>query len=881
MSLRSASRIHFEPGRFLGLAMGIFPGIVLGAALGGASAAPAITSGPTATPAAAFVGEDIRFSVEAEDDAGLPLTYRWRFGDSSAGTEPGPAKDMVYRYGAVGHYRANVLVRNTLGEYAQAFLPVTVTTRPTPVAPTASSPIILDTARGRIWCVNPDHGSVSALALATKSLLFEIRTGVNPQTLALAKDGSVWVANRGSGTVSILSGADGAVLKTLALPYGSRPHGLVFNPAGTAAYVSLDGSGRLLRLDPISRALVGEVALGPTPRGLAVSGDGKRILVTRFLSPADHAEVWEVSAEPFARVRTFRLAPDPSVDTETGGAGVLNYLQAIAISPDGRRAAIPAAKANTSRGRRLSGVDLIAENTVRSALAYLDLERNTEDPADRIDFDNSALPSCAAYSPSGDVLFACLEGTNAVHARDPLNNGAPMDRNKDVGAAPIGVALDPRSETLYVLAFLGRTVSAWDVSVYDDPSAILLDSGVARPLGVIPTVRGEALSTEVLKGKRLFYDASTSAMSFNGYISCAVCHLDGATDGRVWDFTDRGEGLRRTTSLLGRAGMGHGPVHWSANFDEIQDFENDIRGPFGGTGLMDDAHFLSGTRAKTLGDAKAGRSPDLDALAAYVSSLTQVNPSPYRNPDGTLTADGAAGKALFESAQTGCARCHAGPQFTDSRLPGPLARRAAGGAGPLPGDFTTAEGFLVHDVGTLTPASGRRLGDTLRGIDTPTLKGLWETAPYFHDGSAATLADVLGPRNSGDVHGRTSHLSAREKEQLMAFLLQLDDGPLHTPVVGIRPDPVLTRNPARLALSSTGAVLRLPLSWRGARVALYDLRGRRVDAPFRDRPASGDVLEWAWDGRSTGAPLARGLYTLRIRAAGSSAELAMPLAWSH
>ena len=72
-------------------------------------------------------------------------------------------------------------------------------------------------------------------------------------------------------------------------------------------------------------------------------------------------------------------------------------------------------------------------------------------------------------------------------------------------------------------------------------------------------------------------------------MSCATCHLDGGHDGRVWDFTGRGEGLRNTATLHGRGGTAHGNVHWTANFDEIQDFENDMRGAFGGSGFLSDA----------------------------------------------------------------------------------------------------------------------------------------------------------------------------------------------------------------------------------------------------------------------------------------------------
>ena len=69
-------------------------------------------------------------------------------------------------------------------------------------------------------------------------------------------------------------------------------------------------------------------------------------------------------------------------------------------------------------------------------------------------------------------------------------------------------------------------------------------------------------------------------------MSCASCHNDGGHDGRVWDLTGLGEGLRNTIALRGRGGMGQGFLHWSGNFDEVQDFEGQIRTLAGGTGLM-------------------------------------------------------------------------------------------------------------------------------------------------------------------------------------------------------------------------------------------------------------------------------------------------------
>lgn len=80
---------------------------------------------------------------------------------------------------------------------------------------------------------------------------------------------------------------------------------------------------------------------------------------------------------------------------------------------------------------------------------------------------------------------------------------------------------------------------------------------------------------------------------------------------------------------------------------------------------------------------------------------------------------------------------------------------------------------LLHEVGTPGAGSGQRLGGPVAGIDTPTLHGLRHSAPYVHDGSAATLRDVLTTRNPGDAHG-VGGLSAAEIDDLVQYLLSLD-----------------------------------------------------------------------------------------------------------
>jgi large repetitive protein len=52
-------------------------------------------------------------------------------------------------------------------------------------------------------------------------------------------------------------------------------------------------------------------------------------------------------------------------------------------------------------------------------------------------------------------------------------------------------------------------------------------------------------------------------------------------------------------------------------------------------------------------------------------------------------------------------------------------------------------GVQSWTIGTIKPTSGTRLNAPLTGIDIPTLRDVFDTAPYLHDGSAATLADAV------------------------------------------------------------------------------------------------------------------------------------------
>jgi YVTN family beta-propeller protein len=797
--------------------------------------AAAITSGPTVNPAAPLVGATVTFMVTATSSTGSNL-IQWDFGDGS-GLTSFTINDFshTHTYANPGHYKVTVYADENpaTGTVVNASAKFVVHW-PLPAArPTNSSTIILDAPNNHVWVVNPDQDTVAVINTGTNTTLMEVAVGKNPRTLAQAADGTIWVVSQQHPSISVLHPTTFALLHVIPLPHGSLPYGICMTPDGSAAYVSFQGLGGVQKISTSSRGVLASSTVPPSARGIAVSPTG-RVLVTRFLSPvqppltlaaqaASHGEVVELDSN-CSVVRTFNLAMDPGPGTpdpditspptsSTSSRGIPNYLTSLVITPDGRRAWVPSKKDNIQRGTSTArdGRTPSFEVTYRAIVSSLDLVNNVEPalvPAteERFDPKNSEMPQAACTSPLGDYLFVALQGNNRIQIRDlfPIPSLPPLPptingmgdltgTTATNGLSPQGLVLNPANSKLYVQNYMARSVSVFDTTNVLNGTTNTL--GV--PSAVIPTVlTADLLGAAPLIGKQIFYNASDPRMSMNSYISCAGCHLDGGSDARVWDFTDRGEGLRNTTMLQGRGngagGMKHGNVHWSANFDEIQDFENDIQNHFGGTG------FSGGAPNPPMGAPNAGRNANLDALAAYVTSLSKVSRSPFRNADGSLTASGARGELVFVAQN--CASCHTTREFTDSTL------------------FTLAPPAVatpgVHNVGTLKSTSGQRLGMTLMGIDTPTLKGVWQTAPYFHDGSAAALADVVAALGSTPLTlhgGGTNPLTGPQQADLVEYLLELDEiepgDRLSTdPPVTVAISVVDTGRPYSLATAVTGSL---------------------------------------------------------------------------
>ncbi|WP_255343896.1 PKD domain-containing protein [Methylibium sp. T29-B] len=370
--------------------------------------APPVVAGGTAT-----------FNVTSNMGAGVQ--YRWDFGDGTPETAYSTAATVTHLYAAPGLYTVTVTALSTSGavktlSFTQAIYgAISGATRPS-----GSTNVVVETRAGqnpRVWLVNQDNDSVSVFDGVTYNKVAEVAVGVDPRTLAVAPDGRVWVTNKSGSSISVISASSLSVVQTIALPRASMPYGLAFAPNGSAAYVALEASGQLLKLNVSSGAVLGSVAVGANPRHLSIPVASDRIFVSRFISPPLPGEGTTVVQTEVAGVkrggevvvvtsamaieRTIVLQHSDLPDTTLHGRGIPNYLASPVIAPDGKSAWVPSKQDNVKRGTRRDGLALNFESTVRAITSRIDLVTFAEDYAARVDHDNSSLASAAVSTRQG------------------------------------------------------------------------------------------------------------------------------------------------------------------------------------------------------------------------------------------------------------------------------------------------------------------------------------------------------------------------------------------------------------------------------------------------------------------------------------------------
>jgi YVTN family beta-propeller protein len=577
----------------------------------------------------------------------------------------------------------------------------------------------------RLLVANPDNGTVTVVDVATRKKRTEIAVGEKPE-------GVTWIGAGPLAAVTVYRDAKvvfvdaeaGKVIDSLSVP--AEPYGVVATRDGSRLYVTHEYPGVVSEIDMPARKVLREMKAGSMVRGLCLSPDEKRLYVTEFYT---------------SRLVALERESGKVVDAWPGHVAD-NLSRHVVLHPTRPKAYLSHIR---SRIEIIHGAGSIFPH-----VSVCDLNPGTEKRRTSFAMDTYngvyvvTNPWEAALSPDGKRLYTIYAGTNDMNLSDVIDDDyreiERHGRAVTVGKLPRAVRVSPDGKTVFIYNTMDFQVGFYDADMREQ-ARVEVCSAPKTP--------------EWVRGKILF-NTALPPLTSRRWIACSSCHPDGHSDGRVWN---NPEGQRKTMALFGMAHT-H-PLHWSADRDEVQDFEYTIRGR-----LMQGRGLIAGPIKPKVGfqpteldEKTSGRSADLDALAIYSNSFDFTRLSPHAQGPGKLSPQAERGKALFFDKTVGCAECHSGPYYTDNTLQKP---------------------FKLHDVGTGKDDPSEKIGPKYK---TPTLLGVYRTAPYLHHGRAATLLDVLTTCNKEDRHGRTSHLKAEQLEDIVEFLkaLPYELPPLETP----------------------------------------------------------------------------------------------------
>ena len=551
--------------------------------------------------------------------------------------------------------------------------------------------------------------------------------------VAVSPDGRLVVAvNPDSDSITLV---DAITLEVVAeIPVGDDPRTLSLTPDSKMALVANHGSATLSTVDLGHAVEFTQYPVGSMPYGVVTNGiqafvtelglgtvsvfDLKtgefstRIPIDAFpsgLALSRDGQSLFVTHLFTGLVTVIDLLTSTVRGTASTGADT-NLSQFVVIAPDGTKAYLPQTRSN------ITNTALLFDTTVFPVVNVLDMAKLQLLVPERITLDTADepvnMPFAAALSPDGKTLYLANAGSDDVSVIDLSTNRKLA--HLAVGANPRGIAITPDGSRIFVNNVLDGTLSVINAKTLTVTDTI--------PVTEIP------IAAPVLLGKKLFNSAAEPALTTDNWISCATCHFDGTMDARTWlGFPD---GPRNTPSLVGVAQTL--PIHWSGDLDELQDVEITIEEIQFGNGL------IAGKAHDSLGPPHSGISEELDALATYIASI-EIPLSPYGGDREVI----GRGRSVFEALN--CHTCHTPPLYTDLQL---------------------------HDVGTGDPTTEKNSHGRGTNFDTPSLRGIWLTAPYFHDGSAATLQQVL---RAGTTHNVSDNIDESELKDLIDFMRALSD----------------------------------------------------------------------------------------------------------
>ena len=653
-----------------------------------------------------------------------------------------------------------------------------------------------------------------------------------------------YVANTVSGTVSVVTtnlatGTITAPAKHIAV--GVEPYGLALTPNGTKLYVTNSRSNSVSVIDTATDTVVKTInGVGFEPRGIAITNNGdatdtdETVYVTQFLSlpvagkvdgrddaKAGHITVisastdtvvTDVSVNPLADTGFKALgdaigrAPpgdptNPANFAFTTGA-YPNQLNNIAIK--GGFAFVPNTGASPNGPVRFdvntqSLLSVINRTTAADAGQTINMHlavKAQTNPAKlfitqpwAIAFKNAADQGYVVSAASNHLVKVAVTPTTgaAVVQSDP--GDATRVLQIKVGKNPRGIVINSTDTRAYVMNYISRDVSVVNLTTAPEAVTTTLASASLPAAG--------SKDDKILIGKELYNtsigvfdpatgqtDPITGRMSNNGWGSCATCHTpNGWSDNVVWIFPS---GPKKTISqhvdfdqtVADRSVQK--VLNHSAERDEEEDFELNIRAVSGGQGLIvqndgitqeTQVFNLTPTASGGRNQLKVRGVPAWDALKTYM----QFGIRAPKSPESATNPAVIAGRALFQAAN--CQSCHGGPQWTNALVTftPPPGAGVSDAKGQIPG--------LLRQVGTFDAAAENEVRQNAAaplgadGYAPPSLMSV-NAFPqvFFHNGSAVSLEHVMNNvthRSAGTANVDTL-TNATDRAAVVKFLESID-----------------------------------------------------------------------------------------------------------
>ena len=604
----------------------------------------------------------------------------------------------------------------------------------------SGSAVVLARVRGRrlAFVADTDDSSVIAFDPAARRELVRTRLPGVPTQLLVARDGRLFAALREGNAVVVLESTgseDGALVLRARVATRDEPVGLALARDGETLLVASAWGHGLEGFSTSSLAKQLSVDLPREPRAIALSADG----ATAFVS---HAAGSILSAVDL-RSGSTRALP-------LGGGDVLAALPESILE-----CLRPDDPAKTARAHAIvtkrAGVQGFSLARLGDRLFAPEALVRTGDPSEHTDGYGHMTPDLPSQIFGVAVVEAGKDAPARASVRLDAEHVASAERHRPPCLLPRAAVADPARGSIFVAcADLGMVLEL-DASK-DDPAraekrrfrtaagpvGLALDAGSAeafawsqfgRTLVVIslgdpagrPANERPYGSTQIAAdqeavhddnrisiGRALFHLSGDPRIAKDGR-ACASCHPDGRDDGLTWPTPS---GPRQPPMLAGRL-AGTAPYSWSGGHASLREHLKKTIESLHGTGL----------------DERSS-----DALVTYLATLR----GPVRSAR-PLDEKERRGHELFASAEVGCAGCH--------------QERSAWTDGSM------------HDVSSRAP------GDRSTTFDTPSLRFVGGTAPYFHDGRYASLRGLL--RDKPGAMGNTAGLAERDLDALEAYLRTL------------------------------------------------------------------------------------------------------------